>query len=214
VFERRSFLVNKLMKVLIFVMVITVGLGVLTGCGKKNPVVTLFIKDKGYIKIELYPDKAPNTVRNFIYLVQEGFYDGLTFHRIVPNFVIQGGDPNGDGSGGPGYFIKGEFPNNGFKKNNLKHTRGMVSMARGGDPLYDYAFYDTAGSQFFIVLEDRPALDGNYAVFGKVIEGMDIVDAIADVKTDSKERPIEPQIIEKATVELFGVEYEEPEKIQ
>ncbi|MFS8541726.1 MAG: peptidylprolyl isomerase, partial [Tissierellales bacterium] len=155
------------------------------------------------------PKKAPNTVRNFIYLVQDGFYDGLTFHRVIPNFVIQGGDPNGDGTGGPGYFIKGEFPNNGFKKNDLKHTRGMVSMARYGDP-----YYDSAGSQFFIVLEDQPGLDGDYAVFGKVIEGMDIVDAIAAVETDSKDKPKEPQIIEKATVELFGVEYEEPEKIQ
>ncbi len=200
---------SKLMKILAFALALAMGLGVLAGCGKKNPVVTLTIKDRGDIKIELYPKKAPNTVRNFIYLVQDGFYDGLTFHRVIPNFVIQGGDPNGDGTGGPGYFIKGEFPNNGFKKNDLKHTRGMVSMARYGDP-----YYDSAGSQFFIVLEDQPGLDGDYAVFGKVIEGMDIVDAIAAVETDSKDKPKEPQIIEKATVELFGVEYEEPEKIQ
>ena len=141
---------SKLMKILAFALALAMGLGVLAGCGKKNPVVTLTIKDRGDIKIELYPKKAPNTVRNFIYLVQDGFYDGLTFHRVIPNFVIQGGDPNGDGTGGPGYFIKGEFPNNGFKKNDLKHTRGMVSMARYGDP-----YYDSAGSQFFIVLEDH-----------------------------------------------------------
>ena len=199
---------KKLVRLLIFTMIVSIGLGSLAACSKKNPIVTLTIKDKGDIKIELYPEKAPNTVKSFIYLVQNGFYDGLTFHRVIPGFVIQGGDPNGDGTGGPGYQIKGEFPNNGFKKNNLKHTRGMVSMAR---TLYSN---DSAGSQFFIVLEDLPDLDGDYAVFGKVIEGMYVVDAIADVKTDSNDKPIEDQIIEKATVELFGVEYGEPEKIQ
>jgi len=199
---------KKPFKILILMMIVLIGLGTLSACSKKNPIVTLTVKDIGDIRIELYPDKAPNTVKNFIYLVQNGFYDGLTFHRVIPGFVIQGGDPNGDGTGGPGYHIKGEFPNNGFKKNNLKHTRGMVSMARS---LYSY---DSAGSQFFIVLEDQPYLDGDYAVFGKVIEGMFVADAIAAVRTDSNDKPIEDQVIEKATVELFGVEYEEPEKIQ
>ena len=179
----------------------------LTGCKEANPIVTLIIEDKGEIKLELYPKKAPNTVNNFIHLVQEGFYDGLTFHRIVPGFVIQGGDPEGKGTGGPGYRIQGEFANNGFKKNNLKHTEGILSMARSSHP-------DSAGSQFFIMLGDAPSLDGDFAAFGKVIKGMYVVEEIASVKTDSKDFPKEPQVIEKATVELFGKEYPEPETIE
>lgn len=205
--KERIIQMKKLIRILAFVIIVALGSGILTACSKKNPVVILSIKDKGDIKIELYPKKAPNTVKNFIYLVQNGFYDGLTFHRVIPGFVIQGGDPNGDGTGGPGYQIQGEFSNNGFKKNDLKHIRGMVSMARA-------QHYDSAGSQFFIVLEDQPALDGDYAVFGKVIEGMDVVDAIAAVETDTNDKPKEDQIIEKASVELFGKKYGEPEKVE
>lgn len=178
-----------------------------TGCKKSNPIVTLTIEDKGVIKLELYPKIAPNTVNSFIHLVQDGFYDGLTFHRIIPGFVIQGGDPEGNGRGGPGYHIKGEFASNGFNENKLKHTEGVLSMARAGHP-------DSAGSQFFIMLGDAPHLDGDYAAFGKVIEGMDVVEEIASVKTNSNGFPEEPQVIERATIELFGKEYEEPEKIE
>lgn len=191
--------------VIIAITILTCSLFI--GCEKSNPIVTLKIEDKGEIKIELYPKIAPNTVNNFIYLVQDGFYDGLTFHRIIPGFVIQGGDPEGNGMGGPGYHIKGEFASNGFKKNNLKHTEGVLSMARAGHP-------DSAGSQFFIMIGDAPHLDGEYAAFGKVIEGMDVVEEIAAVETDSRDFPNERQVIEEATVELFGRKYPEPEKIE
>lgn len=194
-------------KIIISIAITILICALFTGCKKSNPIVTLTIEDKGEIKLELYPKIAPNTVNSFIHLVQDGFYDGLTFHRIVPGFVIQGGDPEGDGTGGPGYRIKGEFTNNGFKGNKLKHTEGVLSMARAKHP-------DSAGSQFFIMLGDAPYLDGDYAAFGKVIAGMDVVEEIASVKTNSKGFPEEPQVIEKATVELFGKEYEEPEKIE
>ena len=168
-----------------------------------NPIVTIETENGKQIKIELYPEYAPNTVNNFISLVKKGFYDGLTFHRIIYGFIIQGGDPTGTGTGGPGYQIKGEFAANGFKQNKLRHLRGVISMARS-------MFYNTAGSQFFIMHKNAPHLDGDYAAFGKVIEGMDVVDEIASVKTDYQDRPLERQAIKRATVETFGVEYPDP----
>ncbi len=169
-----------------------------------NPIVTFNIDGFGTIKAELYPDIAPNTVNNFISLVNKGFYNGLIFHRIIPGFMIQGGDPNGTGMGGPGYSIKGEFTFNGFK-NELKHTAGVLSMARSMMP-------DSAGSQFFIMHEDAPHLDGQYASFGKVIEGMDVVNKIAVVPTDFQDRPRTDVVITSVTVDTFGKEYNEPEK--
>ena len=170
-----------------------------------NPAVTITMEDGGVIKAELYPDIAPNTVRNFVCLVKKGFYDGVIFHRVIPGFMIQGGDPTGTGMGGPGYDIKGEFSRNGFK-NDLKHSRGVLSMARAMDP-------DSAGSQFFIMHEDAPHLDGQYAAFGKVTEGMDVVDRIAKTRTDYSDRPLEEQKMKSVTVDTFGVEYPEPEKM-
>lgn len=169
-----------------------------------NPVVTIEMQNGDLIKIELYPEIAPNTVNNFISLVKKGFYDGLTFHRVIRGFMIQGGDPDGNGTGGPGYTIKGEFTYNHFE-NNLKHKAGVISMARTQIP-------DSAGSQFFIMHKDAPHLDGSYAAFGKVIEGMDVVNKIAETRTDYNDRPLEPQIMKKVTVETFGVDYPEPEK--
>lgn len=173
---------------------------------KQNPIVTLKIKDSGIIKIELYPDMAPNTVNNFISLVKKGFYDSLIFHRVIKNFMIQGGDPAGTGMGGPNYMIRGEFKSNGFKANTLKHLRGVISMARAASP-------NSAGSQFFIMHNDAYHLDGQYAAFGKVTEGMDVVDNIAQTKTQA-DRPIDKQVIEKATVETFGENYPEPDIIK
>ena len=171
----------------------------------QNPIVTIEMENGDIIKAELYPDIAPNTVNNFISLIKKGFYDGLIFHRVIPGFMIQGGDPDGRGTGGPGYMIKGEFASNGFK-NDLRHTPGVLSMARAMNP-------DTAGSQFFIMHADAPHLDGQYAAFGCVTEGMDAVDAIARTRTGMMDRPIKPQVMKKVTVETFGVEYPEPEKI-
>ena len=171
----------------------------------QNPIVTIRMKNGRLIKVELYPEIAPNTVNNFIYLVKKGFYDDLTFHRVIRGFMIQGGDPNGTGTGGPRYRIKGEFSANGVK-NDLKHTRGVVSMARSRHP-------DSAGSQFFIMHGDAPHLDGQYAAFGKVIEGMDAVDEIASGYVDYEDRPQEEQVMKKVTVETFGTEYPEPEKL-
>ena len=165
----------------------------------KNPIVTITMENGKVIKAELYPDVAPNTVANFVTLVRKGFYNGLIFHRVIPGFMIQGGDPTGTGMGGPGYRIAGEFRLNGFK-NDLKHTRGVLSMARSMHP-------DSAGSQFFIMHEDAPHLDGQYAAFGKVIEGMDAVDAIANTETGAQDRPIREQKIKSATVETFGQAY-------
>ena len=169
-----------------------------------NPIVTLKT-NRGDIKIELYPEKAPNTVNNFISLVHDGFYNGLIFHRVISGFMIQGGDPKGVGTGGPGYSIRGEFAYNGFEKNDLKHDRGVISMARSMMP-------DSAGSQFFIMHKKSPHLDGQYAAFGKVVDGMDVVDAIADTPTDYMDKPLEKQYIMSADVETFGVDYPEPEK--
>lgn len=170
----------------------------------QNPIVTMNT-NMGTIKVELYPDIAPNTVKNFISLVNKGFYDGLIFHRVIRGFMIQGGCPEGVGTGGPGYSIKGEFAMNGFE-NNLKHTAGVISMARSQMP-------DSAGSQFFLMHEDSPHLDGQYAAFGKVTEGMDVVDAIAQCKTDYMDKPLEEKIMNTVTVELFGEDYEEPETL-
>ena len=169
-----------------------------------NPKITFTMQDGKQIVAELYPDVAPNTVNNFIALVKSGFYDGLCFHRIIRGFMIQGGCPNGTGTGGPGYSIKGDFASNGFN-NTLKHTRGVLSMARAMDK-------NSAGSQFFIMHADAPHLDGNYAAFGEVVEGMDVVDEIADQYTDFSDRPYEPQIIQKVTVETDGKEYPAPVK--
>lgn len=169
----------------------------------KNPVVTITMKDGKVIKAELYPDMAPNTVNNFISLINKGFYNGTIFHRIIRGFMIQGGDPTGTGMGGPGYEIDGEFSMNGFK-NPLKHTAGVLSMARTMAP-------NSAGSQFFIMHKDAPHLDGQYAAFGKITEGMDNVDAIASVETDYSDKPYDDQVMETVTVETFGVDYPEPE---
>lgn len=172
---------------------------------KKNPVVTITMDSGKQIKLELYPDKAPNTVNNFISLVKKGFYDGLIFHRVIKGFMIQGGCPEGTGMGGPGYSIKGEFSKNGFD-NDLKHTEGVISMARSMSP-------NSAGSQFFIIHKTAPHLDGQYAAFGKVIEGYEEVDRIANTTTNHGDRPLEDEIMKEVTAELFDEEYEEPEKI-
>lgn len=169
-----------------------------------NPIVTFEMENGGIMKAELYPEIAPNTVNNFISLVKQGFYDGLIFHRVISGFMIQGGDPEGTGMGGPGYGIKGEFAQNGIS-NDLKHTAGVLSMARSMMP-------NSAGSQFFIMHKDAPHLDGAYAAFGKVIEGMDVVNAIAAVNTDYSDRPLEDQRMKTVTVETFDVDYPEPEK--
>ncbi len=169
-----------------------------------NPVVTITMENGDVIKAELYPEVAPNTVNNFISLVKKGYYDGLIFHRVIRGFMIQGGCPQGTGMGGPGYSIKGEFSQNGFK-NDLKHTEGVLSMARSMMP-------NSAGSQFFIMHKDAPHLDGAYAAFGKVTEGMDVVNKIAEERTDYSDRPLKTQKIKSMTVDTFGVEYPEPEK--
>lgn len=189
------------------IIILFVSLILLAGCGEntQNPIVTMEIEDYSTITIELYPNMAPNTVANFVNLIEEGFYDGLTFHRSVPGFVLQGGDPNGDGTGGPGYTIKGEFSSNGYTQNTLSHTRGVISMARSRDN-------DSAGSQFFIVLDDSAtySLDGLYAGFGRVTEGMDIIDEIveneeiADDVTGALEENV---VITKVTVDTFGETY-------
>jgi peptidyl-prolyl cis-trans isomerase B (cyclophilin B) len=171
----------------------------------KNPVVTIKMKSDKLIKLELFPDKAPNTVNNFIYLVKKGFYNGLIFHRVIENFMIQGGDPEGQGIGGPGYSIKGEFTNNGVE-NDLNHTAGVISMARS-------QHMDSAGSQFFIMHRDAPHLDGSYAAFGKVIEGMDEVDRIAKTETDFRDKPLKEEKMLSLVVETFGIDYPEPERI-
>ena len=170
----------------------------------KNPEITITMEDGGVIRAELYPEVAPNTVKNFISLAKKGYYDGLIFHRVIKGFMIQGGCPDGTGMGGPGYCIKGEFSHNGFQ-NDLAHTPGVLSMARTMMP-------DTAGSQFFLMHKTSPHLDGEYAAFGKVIEGLEIVDKIANVRTDYSDRPLEKQQIKSMTVETFGVDYPEPEK--
>ena len=172
----------------------------------KNPIVTITMENGGVIKAELYPEVAPNTVNNFVDLVNRGFYDGLIFHRVIPGFMIQGGCPEGTGMGGPGYSIKGEFTSNGVK-NDLKHSRGVLSMARAMHP-------DSAGSQFFIMVADAPHLDGQYASFGKVIEGMEVADSIVKSKRDVYDRPYEDQVIKTMTVDTQGETFKEPEIIE
>ena len=171
----------------------------------QNPIVTFEMENGRKMKAELYPDKAPNTVNNFISLAASGFYDGLIFHRVISGFMIQGGDPAGVGTGGPGYNIKGEFAMNGFMQNDLKHERGVLSMARAMHP-------DSAGSQFFIMHKNSSHLDGQYAAFGKIIEGIEVVDEIASVKTDWSDKPKTPQIMKRVTIETFGVQYSAPVK--
>jgi peptidyl-prolyl cis-trans isomerase B (cyclophilin B) len=171
----------------------------------QNPIVTITMANGDVMKAELYPEIAPNTVNNFISLVKKGYYDGLIFHRVIAGFMIQGGCPDGNGMGGPGYSIKGEFSQNGFK-NTLKHTEGVLSMARAMNP-------NSAGSQFFIMHQNSPHLDGSYAAFGKLVEGLEVVDKIAQVGTDWSDRPMVPQIIDTMTVETFGETYPEPEKM-
>lgn len=171
---------------------------------EQNPIVTITMENGDVIKAELYPEIAPNTVNNFISLINHNFYDGVCFHRVIKGFMLQGGDPDGNGTGGPGYEIKGEFTHNGFK-NDLKHTAGVLSMARTMIP-------DSAGSQFFIMHKNAPHLDGAYAAFGKVTEGMDVVNQIAETDTDYSDRPLDEQKIKSMTVDTFGVDYPEPEK--
>ena len=171
----------------------------------QNPIVTITMENGDVIKAELYPEIAPNTVNNFISLINHNFYDGVCFHRVIKGFMLQGGDPDGNSTGGPGYEIKGEFTHNGFK-NDLKHTAGVLSMARTMIP-------DSAGSQFFIMHQDAPHLDGEYAAFGKVIDGMDVVNKIAEVRTDYMDKPLEAQVMKTVTVETFGVDYPEPETV-
>lgn len=168
----------------------------------KNPIVTITMESGDIIKVELYPDVAPNTVNNFISLVKKGYYNGLIFHRVIEGFMIQGGCPNGIGNGNPGYQIDGEFADNGFA-NDLKHTPGVISMARSMMP-------NSAGSQFFIMHKDSPYLDGKYAAFGKTVEGMDVVDKIATCPTDMRDKPLKPQVMKTVTVETFGVDYPAP----
>ncbi len=172
----------------------------------KNPIVTINLENGDVIKVELYPEVAPNTVKNFISIIEKGFYDGLIFHRVIKGFMIQGGCPEGVGVGGPGYSIKGEFSSNGFE-NDLKHTAGVLSMARSSHP-------DSAGSQFFIMHKNSPHLDGSYASFGKVIEGLEVVDKIATLRTDYSDKPLEDVVMETVNVDTFGVQYDEPEIIE
>ncbi len=171
-----------------------------------NPTFTITMAGGGVMSGELYPDKAPNSVRNFIALAQAGFYDGLIFHRVIPGFMIQGGCPQGTGTGGPGYTIPGEFSGNGFAQNDIVHTRGVLSMARAMDP-------NSAGSQFFIMVDAAPHLDGQYAAFGKVLEGMDVADAIVSTRTNFRDKPLTPQKIQSITVDTHGEEYPAPEKV-
>lgn len=172
----------------------------------QNPIVTFTMENGDVFKAELYPDIAPNTVNNFISLINNNFYNGVIFHRVIKGFMIQGGDPEGTGMGGPDYSIKGEFSQNGVQ-NDLKHTEGVLSMARSMQP-------DSAGSQFFVMHKNSPHLDGAYAAFGKVTEGMEVVNKIAETATDYSDRPLEPQVLKSVTVDTFGTDYPEPEKIQ
>ena len=200
---------KKLILIVVLILIIGGGVFLLMGddfdSGERNPEIKILMEDGQEIVLEVYPEIAPNTVNNFIYLAEQGFYDGLIFHRVIEGFMIQGGDPEGDGTGGPGYSIKGEFTENGFD-NELEHNRGVLSMARSRHP-------DSAGSQFFINHEDAPHLDGSYAAFGRVIAGMDTVDEIATLPTGFQDRPLEPPVMEEVVVDTFGREYKEPEKL-
>lgn len=203
-------------KYIVLTLVVCLLGSIFTACGKSekpkviegpNPIVTINFKDYGKVEIELYKDKAPNTVNNFISLINNKFYDGLTFHRIIKDFMIQGGDPNGTGTGGPGYSINGEFTSNKFEGNDIKHEPGVISMARSQDK-------NSGGSQFFIMTSENKGLDGQYAAFGKVISGMDIVYEISKVETDSKDKPIVPVVIESIAADTKGVDYPQPVKVK
>ena len=187
-------------------------LGMLSGCGsKKQPMATLTLKGGDEILIYLYPDKAPNTVANFIALANSGFYDGLIFHRVVENFVMQGGDPNGDGTGGPGYTIDGEFKNNGFNKNDVKMEKGVIAMARfSSNGESSQEAYNSAGSQFFILMRDKEDLQDEYAAFGKVFSGMNVLEKLSMVEVNSSDKPREDIVIESIRVETYGVDYGAP----
>ncbi|NMA60631.1 MAG: peptidylprolyl isomerase [Firmicutes bacterium] len=199
-------ILSKIVILIVSLVVLSCGSGVAFAEGQSpNPVVTMDLGELGTMEIELYPAVAPNTVANFISLVQQGYYDGVIFHRVIPGFMIQGGDPTGTGTGGPGYSIKGEFAQNGFR-NDLKHGRGVISMARTSIP-------DSAGSQFFIMVERAPHLDGAYAAFGQVIKGIEVADKIVNAERNRADRPLQDQTMVKVTVETFGVEYPEPEKL-
>lgn len=196
-----------LLVMLCLVMIIAAGCSSgAAGNNASHPIVTIEMEDGGIIKAELYPEVAPNTVNNFISLIQKGFYDGTIFHRVIPGFMIQGGDPEGTGTGGPGYSIAGEFSGNGFT-NNLLHTEGILSMARTQAP-------DSAGSQFFIMDAAAPSLDGSYAAFGKVTEGIEVVKSIVNLPRDSSDRPEEPPVMKKVTIDTLGVTYPEPQKVE
>ena len=197
---------KKFLVLLLTLALLTAGTALAEAAETQNPVATITMADGGVITVELYPDVAPNTVANFVELASAGFYDGVIFHRVIAGFMIQGGDPTGTGMGGPGYTIKGEFARNGFRQNNLKHNRGVLSMARSMMP-------NSAGSQFFIMHADAPHLDGDYAAFGRVIEGIEAVDHVADIQTDANDRPVEDQVIKSIRVETNGVDYA-VEKIQ
>lgn len=190
-------------------------LPVFSACGETNyPVATITMSNGDQIILYLYPDKAPNTVANFIYLANSGFYDGLTFHRCVSRFLIQGGDPEADGTGGPGYYIEGEFSANGYTKNDIAMEEGVIAMARFGTSSGDDSeYYDTAGSQFFILVDDEEDLEGEYAAFGKVFYGMSVVEKLSKVDVDSNDKPREDQVIKTIRVETYGVDYGEPETI-
>lgn len=204
----------KKFRITALVLLLALTILMVCGCQKTvpNPQATITMEDGAEMVITLYPKMAPNTVANFISLANSGFYDGLTFHRVVKDFIIQGGDPNGDGTGGPGYCIEGEFSANGYRKNTQLHTRGVISMARFGSD----DNYDSAGSQFFIMVEDKDYLDGNYAAFGKMLTGFDVLDEISKVKTTGAngETPKEPVVIKSIRVETYGQNYGEPKKIK
>ena len=201
------------MKRIAVILFIALLLTLVCSCSSKedtimtNPVVTIEMENGGIITVELYPNIAPNTVNSFISLVQKGYYDGLTFHRVIPGFMIQGGCPNGTGTGGPGYSIKGEFAANGYKENDLAHTRGVISMARSAN-------MDSAGSQFFIMVESAPHLDGQYAAFGMVTSGMEYVDEIVSTKRNLNDKPVNPQRMKTVTVDTFGVDYPDPKVVK
>ena len=203
---------KRLTRILAALLAVSMLAGMLAGCGdKKNPLATLTLEDGDEILIYLYPDKAPNTVASFISLANSGFYDGLTFHRVVESFIVQGGDPNGDGTGGPGYTIEGEFSDNGFKKNDIKMEEGVIAMARFSSNGSDtQEAYNSAGSQFFILMADKDSLQGQYAAFGKVFSGLNVLQKLSQCDVDSKDKPREDIVIKSIRVETYGKDYGEP----
>lgn len=203
---------KRLNRILAALLAVCMLAGMLSGCGeKKNPMATLTLEDGDEILIYLYPDKAPNTVKNFISLANSGFYDGLTFHRVVEGFIMQGGDPNADGTGGPGYTIEGEFADNGFKKNDIDMEAGVIAMARFSNNGSDTAeAYNSAGSQFFVLMADKDSLQGQYAAFGKVFSGLNVLQKLSQEDVDSKDHPREDIIIKSIRVETYGEDYGEP----